>query len=999
MSQHVRQRNRSESGFGGTKRRRHEPPGGARRAPAPPRRAGGTALAAAALCIGLAGAAAGTETREVALGRVLIKFKDSFTQCAHCLLEQGQPFAPAMIGAPTRVDRLNAEFGVTGATALFADRHDLAGDAARAMAEDRLAAVRARFPGRTARIPEGSPPPPDMTSWYRFELAADRDPFAVCTEYLKDPHVAACQPDFVAVGDSTAPNDPYYSSRGSFGQPYDDLWGLKSMRAESAWQYTAGQGITVAVVDSGVDMTHPDLAGQFWLNPNESIGGGDDDLNGYVDDLFGWDFVDNDNNPTDINGHGTHVAGIVAAQGNNGIGTIGVAPAAQIMVLRGLNKKMTGYVSHLAQAVVYAANMGADIINNSWACKDPCLYNPVAEDAVRVATTLGSVVVFAAGNENQDVYLRSPQRMSDSMSSPVVVAATDYKRRAADFGDGRGTNFGQTVAIAAPGGGRKGDGSPSFTFPVHNILAPLSSERDPTFLRLEDEPRLIVGGQYVRQAGTSMSAPHVAGIAALLEACNPSFSTLDVRYALQASGYSRRFTREQIGYGQLRADRALRHADLPLHVLTEPEPDRIFKLGMHTTVPIEGQVFGSPAKWEVFAGTGSAPETRDTRRLARGAGTGIGTLASLSLAGARPGVRTLIFEGVYRIPQVSGSASVCGTARPIGGSLTRRVRTVRYIAIQPPLAALTANQNAKYLNPTISGSRVAAEELPEQGPAERAVYTHTLQSVQPDWRGAVGTDSPALDAGDERHMVYRDAGGGVNQIRYHDFETGADRQLGAAVEGTRYNPTISGTWAAWREYAGSSRRIVAHDLTTDTTTTIHESTDPLEGPVVDDGRVVWHVWSGASRPGLWVHDLAAGQTRAIEPTTRAVCAAMRGDWVVWAAHESSLLVGGGLPFWVPIGHIYAHHLGSGTTRTLTDRPWVYGCPAIDGSLVAWTAFQDGPWVLFTHDLSANEPSQQLTFGQSALAMTHLDVSGTRVLFVDSQEQIADQLFLLDMNSF
>jgi subtilisin family serine protease len=951
----------------------------------------------AALWIGLATAAHSSVTREVQLGRVLIKFHDSLTQCAHCLLQQRQAFASATTGRPTRVDSLNAQFGVESASCLFFERHDLSTDEANAMVADKLAAVRSRFPSRTARIPAQSPGPPKLASWYVFNLPPDRNPFEVCTEYLKDPHVAACQPDFLATADA-APNDPFYSSKGSFGQPYYDLWGLRNMRVEPGWQTTQGQGITVAVVDSGVDMTHPDMAGAFWSNPGEIVNGLDDDLNGHVDDVVGWDFVQNDNDPTDLYGHGTHVAGILGARGNNGIGTIGVAPQARIMVLRGLNQTGGGLMSWLSQAILYAANEGADVINNSWGCKDPCLSNPVAEDAVRTATVLGSVVIFAAGNDKQDVYLRSPQRMTDPITSPVVVAATDYKRKPADFDNGRGTNFGQTVDIAAPGGGRPQDAS-IFPLPVQNILAPLSLSHD----SLTFAPQVLkVGNGYLRQAGTSMSAPHVAGAAALIEACNSSFTTLDVRYALQASGYSRKFTRDQIGFGQLRADRVLKHTDMPLHVLGGPDPDQVFKLGTHSVVPISGEVLGTPKSWEVYVGEGSAPSSKDLQRLVRASAPTVGPLADWNIAsGVAPGVKTLILEASYKVPQESGSVFTCGASRPIGGSATRRLRAVRYISIQPPIAALTADDTHEYTLPTISGNRVAAMEYAVGNyTATRAVYVRNLLTGVVEWRGAVGSEFPSLDPGNETQLVYVDRSGPIAQIRYHNFQSGEDRQLSAAAAGYRNDPTISGNRVVWRDDGvGPGSQIVAYNLTTSTQTTISEGTAGIrQEPVVDGNRVLWTVKDQA---GMRLHDLGSGQTQTILPNTVPTCASMSGNRVAWWAHEDDLIVGitpfG--PIIVPIGHVYAHDLSTGETRTLTDRQWLYGCPAIDGSVVTWAANQDVSWVVFAHDLSRNESSRQLTFGQLALAGTRLDVSGQRIVFIDSQDQIPNQLYLLDLNSF
>src|SRR5262249_52358184 len=194
---------------------------------------------------------------------------------------------------------------------------------------------------------------------------------------------------------------------GTWGQAYDDLYGLKKIGAATAWDSTAGEGVTVAVVDTGVDRAHPDLAANMWVNGGEVPGNGlDDDGNGYVDDVVGWDFVGAnystprpDADPRDGHGHGTHVSGTIAAVGNNGMGVIGVAWRARIMAVKGLDDYGYGLDSQLAAAVVYAADNGADVINASWGGAGS---SQALQDAVDYATSLGVVFVAAAGNSGED---------------------------------------------------------------------------------------------------------------------------------------------------------------------------------------------------------------------------------------------------------------------------------------------------------------------------------------------------------------------------------------------------------------------------------------------------------------------------------------------------------------------------------------------------------------------------------------------------------------------
>src|SRR5690606_3555282 len=134
------------------------------------------------------------------------------------------------------------------------------------------------------------------------------------------------------------PNDPFLASSGSWGQTEEDLWGLSQLDVEAAWDGARGTGVVVGVVDSGIDYNHPDITDNIWTNTDEIAGNGvDDDGNGYVDDVRGWATDGGDNDPIDGGGHGTHVAGSIAAQDDNGIGVVGVAPDAQVMAVKSLS--------------------------------------------------------------------------------------------------------------------------------------------------------------------------------------------------------------------------------------------------------------------------------------------------------------------------------------------------------------------------------------------------------------------------------------------------------------------------------------------------------------------------------------------------------------------------------------------------------------------------------------------------------------------------------------
>ncbi len=297
------------------------------------------------------------------------------------------------------------------------------------------------------------------------------------------------------------PNDPLYSSKGSWGQTYDDLWGIKAIGVESVWDYYQGDGIKIAVVDTGVLMNHQDIAQNIWTNPFEIAGNGkDDDGNGYVDDVHGWDFVGKDNNPTDENGHGTHVAGIAAGALNNGRGITGVAPKAKIIPIRVLNENGEGEDSDVAAGIRYAVDMGADVINLSLGSFDT---TPEDEQKLReviaYAKSKGAIVVAAAGNESSLV------DMPASIDGAIAVGATTPFGTDAFF-----SNFGSDLLISAPG----------------QEIVSLGSRST----HIGDRVRT----NYYRASGTSMATPFVSGAVALILDKYPDATFEDVLNLLAA---------------------------------------------------------------------------------------------------------------------------------------------------------------------------------------------------------------------------------------------------------------------------------------------------------------------------------------------------------------------------------------------------------------------------------------------------------------------------------
>jgi subtilisin family serine protease len=262
--------------------------------------------------------------------------------------------------------------------------------------------------------------------------------------YKSDPDVEYAEPNYIVRIDSV-PNDTYFNN----------LWGLHNtgqtggnadadIDAPEAWDLTTGSTeVVIAVVDTGVAYDHTDLAGNIWNNAGETscTDGIDNDGNGYIDDCKGWDFVGNDNDPADYNGHGTHVAGTIAANGNNSNGITGIMWQAKIMPLRFLGRSGSGTTADAVSAILYANAKGAHVINNSWGGSG---YSQALKDVIDASN---AVVVCAAGNSSSNNDTSPFYPAAYGSANIISVAATDSRDNLASF-----SNYGKTsVDLAAPG--------------------------------------------------------------------------------------------------------------------------------------------------------------------------------------------------------------------------------------------------------------------------------------------------------------------------------------------------------------------------------------------------------------------------------------------------------------------------------------------------------------------------------------------------------------------
>jgi subtilisin family serine protease len=341
---------------------------------------------------------------------------------------------------------------------------------------------------------------------YTLHVSDVVDVRKLCYDLMNQPNVEYAEPDYLIPADFV-PNDPRYT----------EVYPLAMVKAEQAWNIVQGDStVIVAVLDSGVDWKHPDLAAAIWNNADEIPNNGiDDDGNGFIDDVRGWDFVDGvtdawagednttpDNNPMDYNSHGTHVAGIVGAVTNNGVGISSLAGGIKIMPIRiayhrndGLG---VGYTSWMSLGFIYAANNGASVVNLSYGT------SPVLEDAAYYAFRNGVVICNSAGNSySEDVSVLG------TMPWVLSVASVNNNDQKATY-----SSYGVGVDVSAPGGDF-GSGN------RHGYLSTIVSP-----------PGVGGSNTYAEYQGTSMASPLVASLAALIKSQHKTWTPAQIMFQI-----------------------------------------------------------------------------------------------------------------------------------------------------------------------------------------------------------------------------------------------------------------------------------------------------------------------------------------------------------------------------------------------------------------------------------------------------------------------------------
>ena len=360
----------------------------------------------------------------------------------------------------------------------------------------------------------------------------------IAKEYSKDHNIIYAEPNYI-YHSLVIPDDPYFDIQWALNQDNDC-----DIDAPEAWDIETGdENVVIAILDTGVDWDHPDLADNIWINPGEDLNGNcivdpsdfnniDDDKNGFIDDIRGYDFVNTtnsvasgedgtipDNNPMDFHGHGTHCSGIASAVTNNNEGIAGVCWNCSIMPVRVGYKALSGLgtmdLDDCAYGLVYAADNGADVISMSWGGNSE---SQLEKDAIDYAYNKGVVLVAAAGNNNADLDNYPLPFLPAEYENVIAVAATDSTDNRAKF-----SNYGFQIDVAAPG---------------VNIYSTFPNN------------------SYKKTNGTSMACPYVAGLTALILSKKPDLNPMEIRTIIHSSTDTIN-TDKYVGFGRINAYNAL----------------------------------------------------------------------------------------------------------------------------------------------------------------------------------------------------------------------------------------------------------------------------------------------------------------------------------------------------------------------------------------------------------------------------------------------------------
>lgn len=357
----------------------------------------------------------------------------------------------------------------------------------------------------------------------------------------QDPNVAIVEPNFIYRANFTfgnKSNDPLLNklwglsnsgqpdSKGQVGTPGIDI------NAVNAWKIQTGsKDVIVAVIDTGINYKAEDLKENMWVNEKEQSGskGVDDDGNGFIDDIYGWNFVSNNNDPLDDQGHGSHCSGTIGAKGNDGKGIVGVNWNTRLMALKFLDSNGSGTLENALKAIDYAVKNGARVLSNSWGGGG---FSETLKQAIERSHEANAIFVAAAGNESNNNDVTATYPASYEVPNVISVAAIDNKGNLANF-----SNFGKRIVhIGAPG---------------VNIFSTITKGYD-------------------SWSGTSMAAPHVSGVAALMLSQYPEMTNLQAKDMILKTARSLKTLKGKVKTGGLVDAHAALMQNIPAPDMNDP---------------------------------------------------------------------------------------------------------------------------------------------------------------------------------------------------------------------------------------------------------------------------------------------------------------------------------------------------------------------------------------------------------------------------------------------
>ncbi|MBD3299401.1 MAG: S8 family serine peptidase [candidate division Zixibacteria bacterium] len=343
-----------------------------------------------------------------------------------------------------------------------------------------------------------------LAEYVVIDVPVGRDADALKKQIEQLPDVEFVEYDVVVTitESQLTPSDPYFSSHQyplrntGIQPPADHGTAGADLSMEGAWDHTTGDtNVVLAIIDTGIDYDHPDLDSRIWYNTDEGTDGWDADSNGYISDFRGWNFYNHNNNIDDDHSHGSHCAGIAAAESDNGIGIAGMDWNCQIMVLKALGASGSGSATGVAAAMTYAVDNGADIVSMSLGSMSP---SSVEQDAAEYAELNGVTIFAAMGNDD----VGDPHYPA-AFPEIIAVGGTDSDdNRAHPFCGSPGSNYGDYIDICAPG---------NWVWST------------------------VPNGSYSYKCGTSMATPHAAGLGSLIKSLRPNYTPAEIRELMRAA--------------------------------------------------------------------------------------------------------------------------------------------------------------------------------------------------------------------------------------------------------------------------------------------------------------------------------------------------------------------------------------------------------------------------------------------------------------------------------